>query len=118
MVGSFPEVFMDDCTCLRCDFTWRPRVQDPKCCPHCKSRIWNKPKGQERRPGRPPSQLAIAVAHLEVGQSLENQELMAGRDSVACVQWVRAAIRAANNAGYTLAAELISGRPPKVTRSV
>lgn len=34
-------------TCLRCSWEWTPRVDDPKNCPGCRSRIWNvarKPK--------------------------------------------------------------------------
>lgn len=30
--------------CLRCHFTWLPRVQQPARCPKCGSRVWNEPK--------------------------------------------------------------------------
>lgn len=27
--------------CKKCDWEWRPRVDDVKLCPHCKSYKWN-----------------------------------------------------------------------------
>ena len=29
-------------TCKKCDYSWTPRVSNPKACPDCKSRNWNK----------------------------------------------------------------------------
>ncbi len=39
-------------TCLRCGYSWPPRVDTPARCPACKSQYWNKPltkslKGRE-----------------------------------------------------------------------
>jgi len=28
--------------CLKCKHEWIPRVKDPKSCPNCKNRKWNK----------------------------------------------------------------------------
>ena len=28
--------------CLKCEYEWEPRKKDPKECPECKSRDWNK----------------------------------------------------------------------------
>ena len=28
------------CTCKRCGASWIPRVDNPKCCPSCKSKLW------------------------------------------------------------------------------
>jgi predicted Zn-ribbon and HTH transcriptional regulator len=34
-------------TCRHCRYTWTPRISNPKCCPECKSRTWNRePAGQ------------------------------------------------------------------------
>ena len=31
-------------TCQRCGYEWTPIVANPKSCPECKSREWEKPK--------------------------------------------------------------------------
>jgi len=30
--------------CLKCGYNWNARVEDPECCPKCKSYDWNKIK--------------------------------------------------------------------------
>jgi hypothetical protein len=32
--------------CLRCGHEWISHLDNPKCCPGCKSPYWNKPKGE------------------------------------------------------------------------
>lgn len=34
-------------TCQRCQHTWTPRQATVTICPKCKSRYWNKPKGEK-----------------------------------------------------------------------
>ena len=29
--------------CMKCGYEWTPKVDDPKECPECKSRYWDKP---------------------------------------------------------------------------
>jgi len=29
-------------SCKKCNFSWIPRVDNPRSCPECKSRYWNK----------------------------------------------------------------------------
>ena len=39
--------------CERCDYQWAPRqttTEEPKVCPNCKTRLWNKPRTQQRKP--------------------------------------------------------------------
>ena len=39
------EYSLPELKCLRCGGTWVPRkTTNPKCCPHCKSPYWNKPR--------------------------------------------------------------------------
>lgn len=33
---------MEKLLCLRCGFTWEPRIKNPKSCPSCKRYDWNK----------------------------------------------------------------------------
>ena len=33
--------------CQKCDHKWIPRVSDPKKCPNCQSKDWNKQKKGE-----------------------------------------------------------------------
>ena len=35
---------MELLTCLRCQHTWLPRVENPVRCPSCNSPIWSKPR--------------------------------------------------------------------------
>jgi predicted Zn-ribbon and HTH transcriptional regulator len=28
--------------CLKCEYDWQPRVEKPKECPECKTRLWRK----------------------------------------------------------------------------
>lgn len=30
--------------CLRCSYTWMPRVEDVRACPKCRSIFWDKPR--------------------------------------------------------------------------
>jgi len=32
------------CKCQKCGYEWQSRVENPKECPDCKSRHWNKEK--------------------------------------------------------------------------
>ncbi|MCK5610810.1 hypothetical protein KAR91_53550 [Candidatus Pacearchaeota archaeon] len=32
---------MNECKCEKCDYKWLPRVENPKACPNCTSRLWN-----------------------------------------------------------------------------
>lgn len=34
----------DELQCIRCEWIWTPRIEDPKCCPHCKSYEWKEEK--------------------------------------------------------------------------
>ena len=40
-------------TCLRCGYKWRPRVAEVKQCPNCKSYLWNVPRKDGPRYGKP-----------------------------------------------------------------
>lgn len=33
--------------CLRCDYEWQGRIEKPKACPECKTRLWNKPRNND-----------------------------------------------------------------------
>ena len=33
---------LTEVTFKKCDYAWMPRVPNPKACPDCKSRNWNK----------------------------------------------------------------------------
>lgn len=33
--------------CLRCNYLWKPRIENPRSCPTCKRYDWNKPKKEE-----------------------------------------------------------------------
>ena len=37
-----------DVQCLRCDYQWTPRVQQPRECPYCKSTRWNEPRREAK----------------------------------------------------------------------
>lgn len=33
---------MKKCKCLKCGYSWEAYLKTPKCCPRCKSYVWNK----------------------------------------------------------------------------
>lgn len=35
-------------TCTRCFWTWRPKVDQPVCCPKCRSHYWDKVRQMDR----------------------------------------------------------------------
>ena len=35
-------IFYDEITCKRCEYTWNPRIPNPRVCPRCKSYDWQK----------------------------------------------------------------------------
>ena len=36
-------------TCLRCGHKWIAQIDNPVCCPRCKSPAWNKPRVREKK---------------------------------------------------------------------
>lgn len=34
--------------CKRCNFEWLPRVENPKACPNCNSRLWKKDRATNK----------------------------------------------------------------------
>ncbi len=34
----------DEFECVKCEWVWVGRIENPKCCPHCKSYDWDKEK--------------------------------------------------------------------------
>ena len=32
---------MDKLKCFKCEHTWEPRTDNPRCCPKCRNRNWN-----------------------------------------------------------------------------
>ncbi len=37
-----------DLQCIKCDWGWRSRKENPICCPSCKSRWWKESKEEEK----------------------------------------------------------------------
>lgn len=102
---------MTNCTCLRCGYTWVSRVEQPKCCPHCKSRVWNvAPEAG--------ANLEVDVSLLKVGDQLEAQGLVCGNpdQAKACTAWLTKVVRAGRRLGFNIAGELESGQPPRARR--
>jgi predicted Zn-ribbon and HTH transcriptional regulator len=40
---------MNECKCEKCGYEWLSRVKEPKACPNCTSRRWNKKKKEEAK---------------------------------------------------------------------
>lgn len=38
------QIELPRCECLRCGWTWMPRVPSPATCPSCKDRKWDVPR--------------------------------------------------------------------------
>ena len=43
-ISLFGIPHVEKLSCMRCGFTWFPKVDNPMCCPKCKSSSWNKPR--------------------------------------------------------------------------
>ena len=42
------EINLQELECKRCGYRWVPRKTRVGLCPHCKSTLWDIPKGQQR----------------------------------------------------------------------
>lgn len=63
-------------TCLRCSWTWVPRVERPKWCPKCNSPYWNKSRERESMPKAKPQ--VREEDGVEETQSSEEQRVAEG----------------------------------------
>jgi len=43
---------MDKFKCLRCGYQWIARTEQPKECPACKARSWNREKTEKKEEGK------------------------------------------------------------------
>lgn len=103
--------------CLRCDHDWPSRIDEPKCCPACKSYRWSTQPSANQATGRPQSPLTITILALEPGQTFEDTALVVGRDLDAVATWTRRVRSIASRYGRSVEVDVAtSGRHPRATR--
>ena len=42
------EVAMSEYVCKRCGYDWVSRIKKPKCCPRCKSYLWEEEPNEQK----------------------------------------------------------------------